>query len=69
MVIIHFIQKEEVNDVKMALKDGQILIKEADNVQFQIIKSWGKMKWSRVSQTLSGVVDLELLNQLAGLVN
>lgn len=69
MVIIHFIQKEEVNDVKMALKDGQILIKEADNVQFQIIKSWGKMKWSRVSQTLSGVVDIELLNKLAGLVN
>ena len=55
--------------MKMALKDGQILIKEADNVQFQIIKSWGKMKWSRVSQTLSGVVDIELLNKLAGLVN
>lgn len=55
--------------MKMALKDGQILIKEADNVQFQIIKSWGKMKWSRVSQTLSGVVDIELLNRLAGLVN
>ena len=53
----------------MALKDGQILIKEADNVQFQIIKSWGKMKWSRATQTLSGVVDIELLNKLAGLVN
>lgn len=69
MVIIHFIQKEEVNDVKMALKDGQILIKEADNVQFQIIKSWGKMKWSRATQTLNGVVDIELLNKLASLVN
>lgn len=55
--------------MKMALKDGQILIKEADNVQFQIIKSWGKMKWSRATQTLSGVVDIELLNKLAGLVN
>ena len=55
--------------MKMALKDGQILIKEADNVQFQIIKSWGKMKWSRASQTLSGVADIELLNKLAGLVN
>ena len=54
--------------MKMALKDGQILIKEADNVQFQIIKSWGKMKWSRTTQTLSGVVDIELLNKLAGLV-
>ena len=55
--------------MKMALKDGQILIKEADNVQFQIIKSWGKMKWSRATQTLIGVVDIELLNKLAGLVN
>ena len=55
--------------MKMALKDGQILIKEADNVQFQIIKSWGKMKWSRATQILSGVADIELLNKLAGLVN
>ncbi|GMO03681.1 hypothetical protein LSA36186_19300 [Lachnoanaerobaculum sp. JCM 36186] len=55
--------------MKMALKNGQLLIKEADSTQFQIIKSWGKMKWSRVSQTLSGVVDIELLNKLAGLVN
>ena len=47
--------------MKMALKEGQIFIKEADNVQFQIIKSWGKMKWSRASQTLSGVADIELL--------
>ena len=55
--------------MKMALKEGQIFIKEADNVQFQSIKSWGKMKWSRASQTLSGVADIELLNKLAGLVN
>ena len=27
------------------------------------------MKWSRASQTLSGVADIELLNKLAGLVN
>ena len=29
--------------MKMAMKDGQILIREADNVQFTIIKSWGKI--------------------------
>ena len=69
MEITHIIHKQEVNDLKMALRNGQLLIKEADNVQFQIIKSWGKMKWSRVSQTLSGVVDIELLNKLASLVN
>lgn len=27
------------------------------------------MKWSRATQTLSGVADIELLNKLAGLVN
>lgn len=55
--------------MKMAMKDGQILIREADNVQFTIIKSWGKMKWNRATQTLSGSADIELLNRLAGLVN
>ena len=30
--------------MKMALKDNVLLIKEADNVQFTIIKSWNKMK-------------------------
>ena len=38
--------------MKMALKDGQILIKEADNNQFLIIKSWSKMKWSKAEQIL-----------------
>lgn len=54
--------------MKMAMRNGEILIKEADNVQFQVIKSWGKMKWSRQTQTLSGPADIELLNKLAGLV-
>lgn len=55
--------------MKMAMKDGQVLIKEVDNIQFQIIKSWGKMKWSRQTQTLSGSADIELLNKLASIVN
>lgn len=54
--------------MKMALKDGQILIKEADNNQFLIIKSWNKMKWSKAEQMLYGPADMELLNKLAGLV-
>lgn len=52
----------------MALKDGQVLIKEADNNQFLIIKSWGKMKWDKGQQMLYGPADIELLNRLAGLV-
>lgn len=54
--------------MKMALKDGQIYIKEADNMQFSIIKSWNKLKWNKTSQTLQGPADGELLNKLAGLV-
>ena len=54
--------------MKMALKDGQILIKEADSNQFMIIKSWNKMKWSKAQQMLYGPADGELLNKLAGLV-
>lgn len=55
--------------MKIAIKNGQLLIKEADNMQFQIIKSWGKMKWSRQTQTLSGSADIELLNKMASIVN
>lgn len=54
--------------MKMALKDGQILIKEADTNQFMIIKSWGKMKWSKAEQMLYAPAEIELLNRLAGLV-
>lgn len=54
--------------MKIALKDGQILIRDANSTQLQIIKSWGKMQWSRVTQTFSGPADRELLDRLAGLV-
>lgn len=54
--------------VKMAMKNGVILIKEADSQQFAIIKSWGKMKWSKADQTLKGPADHELLNKLATIV-
>lgn len=54
--------------MKMALKDGQIMIKEADNMQFQIIKSWNKLRWVKAEQMLQGPADGELLNKLAGLV-
>ena len=52
----------------MALKENTLLIKEADNVQFTVIKSWGKMKWSKTTQTLSGTADIELLDKLSSIV-
>ena len=46
--------------MKMAMKDGQILIKDADNTQFTIIKSWSKMKWSRAERMFYGPAEIEL---------
>lgn len=54
--------------MKIALKGDTLMIREADNVQFTIIKSWNKMKWSRSTQTLTGVADLELLDKLSSIV-
>ena len=55
--------------MKMALKGDTLLIKEADSVQLAVIKSWGKMKWTKATQTLAGTADLELLDKLATMVN
>ena len=54
--------------MKMALKGTTLLIREADSVQFNVIKSWNKMKWDKATKTLVGVADLELLDKLSGLV-
>lgn len=54
--------------MKMALQGTILLIKDADNVQFTVIKSWNKMKWDRKAQLLRGTADIELLDKLASIV-
>lgn len=54
--------------MKMAMKDGRIFIKEADNSQFMIMKSWNRLRWSKKDQMLHGMATLELLDLLAGIV-
>lgn len=54
--------------MKMAMTNGQILIKDIDNVQFSIIKSWNKMRWDKADKLLRAPVDRELLNRLASMV-
>lgn len=54
--------------MKMALQGNILKIIEADNVQFTIIKSWNKMKWSKKLQQLEGIADIELLDKLASIV-
>ena len=54
--------------MKMALQGSTLKIIEADNVQFTVIKSWGKMRWNRSQKQLEGIADIELLDKLAGIV-
>ena len=54
--------------MKMALNGNALLIKDADNVQFTVIKSWNKMRWDKRSQMLVGTADLELLDKLSSIV-
>ena len=54
--------------MKMALQGTTLRIKDADNVQFTVIKSWNKMKWDKKSQSLYGTADIELLDKLASIV-
>lgn len=53
--------------LEMEIKEGQILIKDADNIQYTIIKSWGKMNWSRAERMFYGPAETGLLNKLAGI--
>ncbi len=54
--------------MKMGLQGNALIIVEADNVQFTVIKSWGKMKWDKKTQRLTGIADLELLDKLSAIV-
>ena len=54
--------------MKMAMKDGKLMIKEADPTQSAVIKSWGTFKWQRGLQMFIGTADLETLTRLAKMV-
>lgn len=43
-------------------------IKDADEAQFAIIKSWNKTRWNKAAKVLTGIADMELLDKLAGMV-
>lgn len=51
--------------MQMAIKDGQLLIKDTDSIQYNIIKGWNKMKWSKQKQMLIGPLDYDLLEKLS----
>ena len=53
--------------MKMAIKDGQVILVEVDSDKYMQIKSRNLMKWSKAQQALYGPATAELLNFLASL--
>ena len=53
--------------MKMAIKDGQVILVEVDTDKYMKIKGRGLMKWSKAQQALYGPATAELLNFLASL--
>ena len=54
--------------MKMRLAGGVLTVIEVDKLQFEVIKSWGKMKYSKKDRSLSGIADIELLDKLNEMV-
>ena len=54
--------------MKMRLAGGVLTLIEVDALQFNVIKSWGKMKYSKKDKSLSAVADIELLDKLNDMV-
>lgn len=52
--------------MKMAMKDGKIMLIEVDNTQMAIIKSWNSMKWRK--NMMIGDCSKELLDKLSKIV-
>ncbi len=50
--------------MEIAMKNGELLMRNMDNIQYQLIRNTGKCKWDKKRQLLIGPADLELLEQL-----
>lgn len=50
--------------MKIAIKDGDIILREMTSDQYNIIKSWNSMKWVKAQQCLQGRASMTLLDKL-----
>lgn len=50
--------------MEIAMKNGELLMRNMDDVQYQLIRNTGKCKWDKQKKLLIGPADLELLEQL-----
>ena len=54
--------------MKMAIRDGKVLIAEADATQAAVIRSWGAFRYVRGRGWYEGELSRDLLNRLAKLI-
>lgn len=54
--------------MEIAMKDGQILMRNLDSVQYNILRNTGKCIWDKKKQMLIGDVSLELLETLNSII-
>ena len=47
--------------MKVALKNGYLMIKEMTSQQWDVVKSWNRMKYNRKEKMMVGYADIELL--------
>ena len=53
--------------MRIAVKDGDVILQQLTSDQYNIIKSWNLMRWVRAEQALRGKVSIDLLDKLASL--
>lgn len=50
--------------MKIALRDGDVILRDMTTDQYNIIKSWNSMKWVKAQQCLQGRANMALLDKL-----
>lgn len=53
--------------MKIAVRDGDIILQQLTPDQYNIIKSWNLMRWIRAEQALRGKASIDLLDKLSTL--
>ena len=54
--------------MKMAIKDGKLILAELSGEQVLRIRNWGTMTWNKARETMTGKADFENLSRLSKMV-
>lgn len=53
--------------MKIAIRQGEVILQQLMPEQYNTIKSWNLMRWDKAEQALKGKASIDLLDRLAGL--